>query len=305
MQEFFIKKLLQLKDFVQDTYLLPKRLKLNTQELGKELSPVFVIGANRSGTSIITSVFSQHPDLEGIFGHTNLQYDESGHSVGFCESMHIWPHLMPDPEERRPFGQLPYWALPGYLGLNYRNKIKSNREKNSLIWRMQRFRQTGKSPLLKDQFNTLRIGMIKDVFPRARFLLCWRSLEDFSARGIHKWANDNSGTSFDLPFASFHWHMVNIIARYDLEIYFPGQYAVISLDELHIDQYRAEIAFANAAACLSLKEYSFDLETLSINWKKDSSKNAERLSIQEQDLADIAHLVRKEREIISAMQKKG
>ena len=32
-----------------------------------DLTPIFIVGTNRSGTSMVTSLLSQHPDLEGIF----------------------------------------------------------------------------------------------------------------------------------------------------------------------------------------------------------------------------------------------
>jgi len=293
----------QIKDFLKKILHLPGYLRFNDSDMRENLSPIFVIGANRSGTSIITSIFSQHPELEGLFGHTEQEFDESGHSIGFCESLHIWPKLLPNPLVRKPLGHLPYWALPNYVGFTYRNSLKSKSEAKRLAWRLETSRKTNRVPLLKDQFNTLRIGMIAQILPKARFILCRRSLENFTSRGIHKWANDNSGSSFDPPYASFHWHMVNMIAMYDLEIFFPNQYTVISLDEIHISRANAIAAFKKSTQEVALTPFEFDLSELEKNWNTHKPTSVRDRSLQEDDLADIPNLVRKEREIIAGLSR--
>jgi hypothetical protein len=80
------------------------------------LSPVFIIGGNRSGTSIVSSILAQNTGLEGLFGGgTESEYNAAGHSLGFCESMHLWYHLWGG--ERMYCGNAhhPFWALPQYI----------------------------------------------------------------------------------------------------------------------------------------------------------------------------------------------
>jgi hypothetical protein len=107
------------------------------------LSPVFVIGANRSGTSVTSSILSQHVDLEGLFGDGGIsRTSPSGHSIGFAESTHVWLTLMPDDRERRGLGQGPLWSLPEHLAGVYRNRAKSQREKVELAWDVERLRRS-------------------------------------------------------------------------------------------------------------------------------------------------------------------
>ena len=65
-----------------------------------DLAPIFIVGTNRSGTSMVTSLLSQHPDLEGIFPDEIKPTfkDNTAHTIGYCES-NIWPWLRtPFPE---------------------------------------------------------------------------------------------------------------------------------------------------------------------------------------------------------------
>ena len=47
-----------------------------------DLSPLFVLGGNRSGTSLITAIVAQHSQLEGIFPEPKKSFptpEPSGH----------------------------------------------------------------------------------------------------------------------------------------------------------------------------------------------------------------------------------
>lgn len=272
----------------------------NYKHLRDELSPIFVIGANRSGTSVITSILAQHPDLEGIFsGAENSQFDDMGHSIGFCESMHVWRHLMPDPESRRPQGHLPFWGLPSYIGKAYRDRASGDRERRRLALDLETCRLTNKMPLIKDQFNCLRIGLIADVFPNARFVLCCRSWQDFTSSSLHKWGNDSSNTAMDRPLAGFHWNMVNLVARYDLEIYFPGHYTIVWLDTLHIGQVQAREAFTRITDKLCLNPCKFDFSELTQYWRQPSTDTFPK----DVGFNDVPAIVESERQILTSIHQ--
>ncbi|MFC2117188.1 sulfotransferase [Bacteroidota bacterium] len=293
-------KLLHVRERLLYIYYWRLRKTLDLPRLNKELSPIFVIGANRSGTSVITSILSQHPDLEGIFrGAKNPHYDDVGHSIGFCESEHVWYSLMPNIEYRRQKGHIPFWGLPNYIGKAYRDRAFGDNERRQLTWDLVKYRRTDKAPLLKDQFNSLRIGLIADVFPNARFVLCCRSWQDFISRGLHKWSNDSSDTSMDRPVAGFHWNMVNLIARYDLEIYFPGQYTIVWLDTLHAGSVQACKTFTEITTGLSLKPYEFDLSSIAHNCNQPSSDSF----LQNVGITDVPTIVQSERKILKGIHQ--
>jgi hypothetical protein len=294
-------QLWQVRDWLRSVGDVPRRMSTDLAKVCAELSPVFVIGGNRSGTSVATSILSQHPDLEGLFGGPlGSRYDAAGHSIGFCESMHVWHHLAPDDSVRRPHGDLPYWALPNYIGLTYRDRAKNDRERHRLAWAVERHRRTNKVPLLKDQFNTLRVGLIADVFPRARFLLVSRSWQDFTTRSLHKWANDGSGTSFERPRAGLHWHTVNLVARYDLEIHAPGRYATVWLDTLHEGEAQAQRCFDDITSALALPAHKFSFTELA----KHFAPATEPMTADTAGLADIPLIVDSERRVLDTLGRK-
>jgi hypothetical protein len=288
-------------DWLTNIIQWQKQRALDLPRLRKELSPVFVIGANRSGTSVVTYLLSQHPELEGLFSEAvEPHYSESGHSIGFCESMHIWRHLLPDPTFRLQQNHLPFWGLPNYIGQTYRDRAKGDSERRRLAWNVEMYRKSDRTPLIKDQMNTLRVGMICDVFPNARFVLVSRSWQDFTSRGVHKWSVDGSETNLDRPLAGFHWNLVNLVTRYDLEIYAPGRYATVWLDNLHMGQAQTSTAFAKLCSNLSLAPHDFDFSAISKHWKGGSGLSSDLSP----GLDDVTSIVAAERQLLADISQK-
>ena len=264
------------------------------------LSPVFIIGGNRSGTSIVSSILAQNTGLEGLFGRgTASEYNAAGHSLGFCESMHLWFHLFPDDRARGRNAHYPFWALPQYIGDSYRWFARSDRERRRLAWDIERHRRTDRHPLIKDQYNTLRVGLIVDVLPKSRFLLVTRSRQDFVQRGSHKWATDRSGTDLSQPLASYHWHMVNLVARYDLEIYAPGQYTTVWLDALHDGPTEAREQFARVTSALSLPPHEYDFAKIAKHWTPREGT----VSSDDASLTDVPRIIESERRVLAELRR--
>lgn len=288
-------RLRQIREWIRNTRDWRSRAGIDYMRIREEVSPIFVIGANRSGTSVVAYLLSQHPEVEGLFdGGIDPRYNDAGHSFAFCESGHIWRQLMANSEARQLRGHLPFWAHPAYIGLNYRDHAFSNNERRLLAWQVEQYRRTDKSPLLKNNINTLRVGLITDVFPLARFVLVCRSWENYVSRSIHKWATDGSGTLFDWPITGLHWHMANLVARYDLEIYAPQQYMIVWLDELIAGMLQAKQVFAAITANLCLLPYEFDLSALNRHWKESASiSDFENISLK-----DVSEIVESERQIL-------
>jgi len=285
---------------VSDILEQPRRRSTSLDRLRQELSPVFVIGGNRSGTSVVTSILAQHPQLEGLFsGSIEPTYNPSGHSIGFCESMHVWHSLIPSDRDRRRNNQLPFWALPQYVSQTYRHRARSDKERFNLAWSVQRLRRSSRHPLIKDQFNMLRVGLIKDVFPRAKLVLVSRSWLNFTERSIHKWVHDGLGTNLneDDPCVGFQWHLVNLIARYNLEAHAPKQYTEVWLDWLHRGPKSAQESFQKLVMGLSLTPFEFDLGILKSYWVGDEDSRPDSDS-KEFDI--VKQIVEFERKLLKA-----
>ena len=269
-------------------------VKKKTLHDSKHLSPVFIIGANRSGTSIVSYVLAQHPELEGLFsGKIVPEDDNTGHSFGFCESMHIWQSLIPELIKERAA----FWGMPYNVGRIYRDKVLNEKERLFLARAIQNHRLTENVPLIKDLYNVFRIGLIKDVFPQARFILVCRSLEEYMPSSIHKWTNDISDTKINHPLTSFHWHMINLIARYDLEIHAPGSYATLWLNNLIKGPVDAQKEFDKVNETLAISDFKYDFNKMKTHWKTGSAL----IYSDDSDFKNIKSYVEMEKSIISSV----
>ena len=294
-------RLIRLKAALRRVANLGRRRGVSLAGLREDLAPVFIIGANRSGTSVVSSIFSQHPDLEGLYESRPVsRTDAIGHSLGFAESMHVWKTLLPDFSKRQECQQLPFWALPQYLSEVYRSQANSDRERFRLAWDIERLRRSDRRPLLKDHFNMLRIGLIADILPRARFILVSRRFGNFAERAVHKWTHDGSGTKLrvDDPRLGLHWHLVNLIARYDLEAYAQGRYTEVWLHQLHESETSAQNAMGSAAEGIGLSPFEFDCEELAPNWDKPRQAHS---PVGELVFDEIQAIVELERTIITSV----
>jgi hypothetical protein len=241
-------------------------------------------------------MLSQHPDLDGIFdGADRPHFDRSGHSHGYCESQHVWGYLNPDDSVRHENGHLPYWGLPQYLQYAYRESPSGYGEICRLAWDVLRHRNADhQQPLIKDLFNTLRIGMIVRVFPSARFVLICRSWEEFSKRSISKWARVSTDQDTSRPVAGLHWSMINTIARFDLEIHAPGRYSIVWLEALQASSEEAAESLKRVTTDLGLAPHAYDLSPLAIKWAEGGSSRPQHLGLD-----DIPHIVSSERELLA------
>ena len=93
-------------------------------------------------------------------------------------------------------------------------------------------RQTTKVPLIKDQFNMMRIGLIKSLFPRARFIMISRDYAGYIRSNAHKWRDTFLPTSEGYPRIGLHWFLLNNIARYDLARFAPDDYTIVDFEDL-------------------------------------------------------------------------
>jgi len=238
-------------------------------------SPLFIIGTNRSGTSITSSLLSQHPELEGLFsGITESSIGKSGHSVGFCESSHIWVHLFDTESDfalGKNYGIL--WGHPKYISNYYRDDIESKSFALSLINLVQKWRKTDLTPLIKDQWNMLRIGMIRKTFPNAKFLFVVRDYKEYIKSCNHKWHNDNVDVS--QPNIGLHWQSLNETALYDLMKFAPNDHTVLKYETLLGDKDRVQASLNRSLVELKLKPFEFDLSEISKKFRYQEDHDIE------------------------------
>lgn len=227
-----------------------------------KMNPIFVLGINRSGTSMVSSLVSQHPALEGLFaGNSSVQVSqETGHSEGFCESNHIWDWLISDSQ----FGVSSIvedyflWGHPKHISRYYRDRVANTKEKNLLYNAIDFYRQSLRIPLIKDQFNSLRIPLIKAIFPHAKFIVVVRELENYIPSCLHKWTK-NQKIQGDYPSIGLHWLSFYQTVFYDLKRFAPNDYVVMDYALLFAAPEVIHEKFNDMFAGLGLVPHHLDL----------------------------------------------
>ena len=197
----------------------------------RRVEPIFVIGANRSGTSLLAHLLSKHLEVEGLFLSDSVgDTDASGHTKGYSESGFIWRGL--HQEAVAGVSRFPLFGLPDALSGVYRSCTRSATEAARLCHAVLRARKTEKAPLIKDNLNVLRIGLIKELFPKARFVFIIREPDSYVRSNRHKWADAIARNARAVSEVGLHWALVNTVAAYDLERFAPGDYISVDFGDL-------------------------------------------------------------------------
>ena len=232
----------------------------------QQVAPVFVIGTNRGGTSVLSSLMSQHPDLEGLFlGSLTPDLLESKHIHGFCESTHIWSWLV-DPKSdhiaENAAGSL--WGHPKNFGQYYRDKPRSDKEALLLVNSIQKYRKTSKIPLIKDVMNILRIRLISTIFPDAKFVLIIREYSDYIKSCYHKWSDGREDKTASI---GLHWLTLNNLAIYELERFAAKNYAIFKYKHLFDDKETLQSELRAVLTKLKLPQFEFRFDILDIKYR--------------------------------------
>ena len=160
-----------------------------------EYQPIFVIGANRSGTCVCTKLLEGHPDIlkTHIDKDIKIDFDSKklvgGHSIGFSESMHLLEGLNIDGFKQSKDKAL--WGHPQNISYFYKDRYNDNIDISRLISAVKKAELLGKRAIIKDQVNTLRIKMLIDIFPKAKFIYLRRDLKSFMTSNANKWYGSN------------------------------------------------------------------------------------------------------------------
>jgi len=253
-----------------DQYRIPKFYKKLSDV---KIAPIFIIGTNRSGTSIISSLFSQHPEVEGLFqGHLKGTLGKNGHTIGFCESYHIWPFLDDSESDfnlRINEGGL--WGHPKHISKYYKDDLSYISNPLSLPNAIENHRKTDKTPLIKDQWNMLRIGLIKKIIPNAKFILIYRDYENYIPSCKHKWESGN--VRINSPNIGIHWYTLNNTAIFDLNKYALNDHYKISYNDLFQDEEAVQKLLNDCLSKFQIKPYKFDLSSINSKFQYSRIKN--------------------------------
>ena len=78
------------------------------------------------------------------------------------------------------------WSDPKHVSDFYRDDFWA---KKALIYEIYKVK-SDKIPFVKHSFFTLRLKLIKKIFPNAKIILNIRSYKDFISSNLHKWSVD-------------------------------------------------------------------------------------------------------------------
>ena len=186
-----------------------------------EYQPIFVIGANRSGTGVCTKLLESHPLILKTNNDKDIQIDfkskkklDSGHSIGFSESMHLLEGLNIDGFKKVKEKAL--WGHPLHISYFYKDKYHDNIDISKMISVVEKAESQGKRAIIKDQINTLRIKMLVDIFPKAKFIYMRRSLKSFLISNAKRLYGSNITTD-ELNKIIVHWTITNLVSALELK----------------------------------------------------------------------------------------
>ena len=231
-------RLLRLRDEIRFAVRTLTRAKGVNELVHSDIPIVFVIGGNRSGTSLCTYIISRHPAVEVITEEEQESFSirADGHSSGYGEASHLWRSLI-DPSFDRTRGEGFLWGLPEFISKIYLNAASDSKRKR-LIDEVLRGRTTNRIPVVKANQNVFRVPLIKELFPKARFVFITRDYKSYIKSCKHKWTKDielglgSQDSHIDFPHIGLHWLMINSIALYDLKKHAEGDHVQIKLEAL-------------------------------------------------------------------------
>ena len=246
--------------FTKKSVKYPKYYK-NINNIG--ISPIFVLGSNRSGTSLITNIIAQHPSVEGIFTNSEKispNDKENNHVLAYCTSHHIWNFLDEINSDTFWKDEGVLWGHPKHISKYYRDAPKSEKESLDLLNALQFYRQTNRIPLINSHFNMFRIGLITKIFPNAKFVFIIKDFKDYIRSCSHKWSVQNINIEF--PKIGLHWFMLNSCCIYDLKKYASGKYYLLDYSLLLNDNKIVNDMLNKNLEKIGLDNFDYDLRVI-------------------------------------------
>lgn len=259
----------------------------------KNNQPIFLLGTNRSGASLIASILRQHPDLRSLSPNTTdvkIQ-KKRNHTLGFSEDF-IWRYLenfYGDHYTRKKEGYL--WGHPKYLINFYKEDFIFKRSLINEIYNIE----SKKIPFIKHSFFSLRLKLIKKIFPNAKIILNIRSYKDFIKSNFNKLSSDpsyNSNFKIKKPDLGLHWLMINSIATYHCEKYFKDNYFIFHHEKLYDSKFDNQLLLDEITKFLGIRKYNFNFDNVNLDFKFDKN-----ITFEYEDFRNILNISKYESEI--------
>lgn len=242
--------------------------------------PLFLVSTNRSGSSLLTSILRQHPSLHSL-SPENLNTEieiKNSHTMGFGEDI-IWRFLDNyNNDVHHGINEGFLWGDPKYISDFYKDNFFFKKALQFEIYRTK----TNKIPFVKHSFFTLRIKLIKKIFPNAKFIFNIRSYKDFIKSNYHKNSTDerfkNLFKNTD-PDIGLHWYLINSICMFQLEKYFKNQYIIFFHEKLYDNNFDNQKLMDEITDFLKIPKYSFNFEKVNKKYKyfKDINFNYDKM----------------------------
>ena len=141
--------------------------------------------------------------------------------------------------------------------------------KKALIYEIYKIK-SDKIPFVKHSFFTLRLKLIKKIFPNAKIILNIRSYKDFISSNLHKWSVDKRYSKIfnkNKPDIGLHWYILNSIALYHLEKYFKNQYYIFFHEKLYDSNFDNQKLMDDLTDFLNLDRFTFSFSNVNLKHK--------------------------------------
>lgn len=268
-----IDKMLKLmKSKIRNLNYFLKDLRNNQKKIKKSLSkePIFMVSTNRSGSSLLSSLIRQHPDIGSLddkFIDPEIKFDGE-HTFGFSEDF-VWQGLEDFNSDHHTYENEGFlWGHPKYLKDFYKENYKF---KNSLRKEILSFDQPEKRMFIKHSFFSLRLKLIYKLYPNSQIIFNIRSYKDFIKSNFHKLKKSTYKNAFinNRPDLGLHWLMINTIAYYHLEKYFHGKYIIVNHEKFYDTNVDNQNYMEKITDFLKISKFKFNFKNVNLNYKFD------------------------------------
>ena len=123
------------------------------------------------------------------------------------------------------------WAHPLNISYFYKDKYQDNIDISRLISAVKKAELLGQRAIIKDQVNTLRIKMLLDIFPKAKFIYLSRDLKSFLTSNSHKWYGSKI-TKDEINKIIVHWTITNFVVALELEEFGSNKFIEIDYENI-------------------------------------------------------------------------